>query len=292
LKKFIFRAAPHEGLKAVEPIVRRIAAPGSAAPEIRLAALFLLPLLVVLVVLLGLLVRSFPGPGDIEIVELNLGVPAHLGADRPRRGFSTTGLSLTAEAREAQATLTYQMPSLDLSGVGLDTAGLDATTQYLLPLGVDDLKRALAAYADDGSKDEKIYALNLDYVAKNMAPSEAERILNLAPANRRRIVAADFLRAKAHLLGNDALRRKLTEPKVQVTTYGRGARRAEIQSGSLLQVGRYGFVVRDVSRGGRKDARVVLYYDRVPSLLGLKTVLPDVFQRAFRFRRSSQRVVS
>ena len=46
------------------------------------------------------------------------------------------------------------------------------------------------------------------------------------------------------------------------------------------------------SRGGRKDARLVLYYDRVPSLFGLKTILPDLFQRAFRFRRSSQRVVS
>ena len=36
----------------------------------------------------------------------------------------------------------------------------------------------------------------------------------------------------------------------------------------------------------------MLYYDRVPSLLGLKTILPDFFQRAFRFRRSRQRVVS
>jgi hypothetical protein len=50
--------------------------------------------------------------------------------------------------------------------------------------------------------------------------------------------------------------------------------------------------VKDVSRGGRKDARLSLYYDRVPSLLGLKTLLPDVFQRVFRFRRSSHRIVS
>jgi hypothetical protein len=62
--------------------------------------------------------------------------------------------------------------------------------------------------------------------------------------------------------------------------------------GSTLRVGRYGFIVKDVSRGGRKDARISLYYDRVPSLLGLKTLLPDAFQRAFRFRRSSHRVVT
>ena len=39
-------------------------------------------------------------------------------------------------------------------------------------------------------------------------------------------------------------------------------------------------------------AMLSLYYDRVPSVLGLKAILPDAFQRAFRFRRSSHRVVS
>jgi hypothetical protein len=79
---------------------------------------------------------------------------------------------------------------------------------------------------------------------------------------------------------------------VQLVSYGRDAQRKELVPGSTLRVGRYGFIVRDVSRGGRKDARISLYYDRVPSLLGLKTVLPDAFQRAFRFRRSSHRVVN
>jgi hypothetical protein len=170
-------------------------------------------------------------------------------------------------------------------------SGLDDTTQYLLPLGIDDLRRTFESYADDGTKEEKIYALNLDYMAKNMTAQEAERILTLAPADRRRLPAVDFLRAKAHLLGNDALRHKLTDPKVQLTGYGKDASRKEVVPGSTVRIGRYGFVVKDISRGGRKDARIVLYYDRVPSLLWLKTILPDAFQRAFRFRRSSQRVV-
>jgi hypothetical protein len=38
--------------------------------------------------------------------------------------------------------------------------------------------------------------------------------------------------------------------------------------------------------------KVLLHYDRVPSLLGLKAVLPSRFQRAFRLRRSSQRLVT
>jgi hypothetical protein len=296
LKKFIFRAPPREGLRAVESIVKRIVAPPRAGIEVRLFTYFILPLLLFLVALLGLLVRSFPGPGDVEMVELGLGVPVHLAADGAGKGgggvLVSTGLSLVHDARDAVATLTYQMPTLDLSGVGLDTSGLDDTMQYLLPLGIDDLKRTFETYAEDGTKEEKIYALNLDYMAKNMAASEAERILALAPADRRRIEAVDFLRAKVHLLGNDALRRKLTDPKVLVTGYGKDAVRKELAPGSSVRIGRYGFVVKDISRGGRKDARITLYYDRVPSLLWLKTVLPGAFQRAFRFRRSSQRVVS
>ncbi len=104
---------------------------------------------------------------------------------------------------------------------------------------------------------------------------------------RRAASAVDFLRAKIHLLSNDPLRRKLTEPRVQLLSYGRDTQRKELVPGSTLRVGRYGFIVKDVSRGGRKDARIALYYDRVPSLLGLKTLLPDAFQRAFRFRRSA-----
>jgi hypothetical protein len=121
-----------------------------------------------------------------------------------------------------------------------------------------------------------------------MTGPEAEKLLSPA----RRPSAVDFLRAKVHLLGNDVLRRKLTEPRVQIVGYGRGGLRKEIGPGSTLRIGRYGFIVMDVTRGGRKDARITLYYDRVPSLLGLKTILPDVFQRAFRFRRSSHRVVT
>jgi hypothetical protein len=79
---------------------------------------------------------------------------------------------------------------------------------------------------------------------------------------------------------------------VQFAGYGKDAARRELAKGAALKVGRYGFLVDDIARGGRKDVRLVLYYDRVPSLFGLKTLLPDLFQRAFRFRRSRQRVVS
>ncbi len=106
------------------------------------------------------------------------------------------------------------------------------------------------------------------------------------------MAAIDFVRAKAHLATSDALRQKLLAPRLQFLTHGAKGARREVTVSDSLRIGRYRFLVREIARGGRKDARLVLYYDRVPSLFGLKTILPDMFQRLFRFRRSTQRIVS
>jgi hypothetical protein len=50
--------------------------------------------------------------------------------------------------------------------------------------------------------------------------------------------------------------------------------------------------VMEIEKGGRKDARLHLRYERVPSLLGLKTIFPGWLQRVARFRRSDRRLVS
>jgi hypothetical protein len=296
LRKFVYRVAPHEGLKKIEPVVRRIASPPRAGIELRIFGYFLLPLLLILVALLGLLVHSFPGPGDQEILELAADQPVHVAADRIHRApdgtWSTQGLSLTADARTAAATFTLQGGSLDLRGAGLDTRGLDPRDAAFLPLDLDETRRALEAATDAGTREDKIHALNLDYVARGLDPQEAERILTRPPAERARLSAVDFVRAKVHLAFDESLRRRLLAPRVQVLTYGKDAARRDLAVGTAVRVGLYGFVVRDVSRGGRKDVRLALHYDRVPSLLGLKTILPGFFQRAFRFRRSRQRVVS
>ena len=296
VKKFVYRVEPHEGLKKVEPIVRRIVAPAHAGVEAQFLSLLTLPLTLFVLLLLGILVRSFPGPGDAEIVELLSGVPAHVAADKLHRlddgGWGTTGLSLLADAKGAVATLTYQVPPLDLTGIGLDTEGLDETSRKLLPLGIDELRRALEQMADSGSKEEKIYALNLDYVAKNFDPVQAERILQTPPADRRKIPALDFLRSKARLISTSELRGKLIDPRVQMVGYGKDAERKDLLPGTLTKLGPYGFIVKEVVRGGRKDVKLVLYYDRIPSLFGLKNWVPDGLQRFVRFRRSSTRVVS
>jgi len=296
LRKFVYRVAPHEGLAKIEPVVKRIAAAPRAGVELRIFGYFVLPLLVILVTLLGLLVRSFPGPGDIEVVELALDQPTHVATDRIHRApdgtWSAQGLSLAPDPRTAAATFTLQLRVPDLTGAGLDTAGLDPRDAALLPLDIAAMRRALEAATDTGSREDKIHALNLDYAARGLAPHEAERLLVSAPAERSRIPALDFVRAKAHLALDEALYRRLVEPRVQVLSYGKEAARRELAIAESLRIGRYGFVVRELARGGRKDARLVLHYERVPSLLGLKTILPDVFQRAFRFRRSRQRIVS
>jgi hypothetical protein len=296
LKKFVFRVAPHEGLRGLEPVVRRIAAPATPVVELKLLSSLVLPLTLFLLLLLGILVRAFPGPGDVEIVELHAGVPVHLAVDRMHKvdtgGWGTTGLSLLPDSRGAAASFNYQAPPLELGGVGLDQAALDEISRRLLPLEIDELGRALDALTSSGSKEEKIYALNLDYVARNFDSAQAERILQTPPSERRALPAIEFLRAKMHLLSNPELRKRLLEPRVHLMGYGRGAERKDLLPGSRVRIAHYGFIVKDVSRGGRKDVRLVLYYDRVPSLLGLKNWLPDGLQQLVRMRRSSQRVVA
>jgi hypothetical protein len=295
LKKFVFRVAPDEGLKKVEPAVRRITAP-SRRVEAQFLSVMVLPLALFLALLLGIMVRSFPGPGDVEILELSRDAPLHVAADRLHRvdsgGWSTQGLSLVGQAKDAAATFSWQTPQVDVTGQGLQLEGADELTCRLLALDLDELRRALAEISSEGSKEDKIHALNLDYVARNFDAPEARRILSTPPSARAKIAPLEFLRAKAHLLSNDELRKALTEPRVHLTTYGREPGKQELAPGRAARVGPYTFLVKDVSRGGRKDVRLFLYYDRVPSLLGLKSWLPDAFQRAVRFRRSSQRLVS
>jgi hypothetical protein len=295
LRKFVYRVGPSEGLKKIEPVVRRIAAPPRAGIEVRLFGYFVLPLLLILLALVGQLVRSFPGPGDVEILELAADHPVHVAVDRVHRSadgsWSAQGLSLTGDARSAAATFTLQGSSLDLSGAALDTSGLDPRDRALLTLDLDELRRAIETATDAGTREEKIHALNLDYAARSLEPTEVERTLARGGSRRGKVAAIDFLRAKTHLAFNDALRRQLCEQSVHVTTYGRDARRRRLEPADSVQVGRYGFFVREIAQGGRRDVRLVLYYDRVPSLLGLKTVVPDALQRLLRMRRSRQRTV-
>jgi hypothetical protein len=296
LRRFVYKVRPEEGLAKLEPAVRRIASPSRAGVELRVFGYVLLPLLLTLALLVGLLVRSFPGPGDVEVLELGFDQPVHVAADRLHRtregSWTAQGLSLVSDPREAVASFTLKGVDVDLSGAGLDTSGLDPRDVALLPLGLDEVRRTIEGATDSGTREEKIHALNLDYMARSMGPEEAERILTRPPADRVSQPALDFVRAKAHLALDDALRERLLAPRLHLATYGRRATRRDVKRGDSVRLGRYGFTLGEVELGGRRDARLHLHYHRVPSLLGLKTVLPRRLQRAFRLRRSRQRTVS
>ena len=295
LKKFIYRVAPSEGLKKVEPVVKRIAAPSSPSVELKFGTALLIPLALFALLFVGILVRSYPGAGDTEVIELKLGQPVHLAVDRAHKletgGFATTGLALAPDARGAAASVHYQAAVMDMSGTGLSMADPDPLTVQLLPLGLDELKSTLERFSTQGSKEEKIYALNMEYIARSFDPKEAERLLTTAPADRARISAMDFLRSKVYLLTDPELRKRLTEPHVHVTFYGKDAGRKDLVPGTHLRIGPYGYTVKDIARGGRKDARLVLQYDRIPSLLGIKSWMPRPVQRVCRFRSTSERIV-
>lgn len=292
LRKFVYRVAPQEGLRRIEPVVRRIAAPPRAGIELRIFSYVILPLVLFLIALLGILVRSFPGPGDVEVVELATNQAVHVAADRAHRSTGNTwteeGLCLAADARGAAATFTLQLATLEDDPP--DAASLDARDAALLRLPLDEVRRSLEAATDSGSREEKIHALNLDYAARSLQAAEVARIV--APGARGRVPAIDLVRARVRLSLDEPLRRQLLEPRVLAVTYGRSAGRAELQPGDRLRVGRYGFLVKEIEPGGRKDARLHLLYDRVPSLFGLKSILPGWLQRGARFRRSDQRLVS
>ena len=233
LRKFVYRVRPHEGLKQIEPIVRRIAAPPRARVEVRIFSYFLLPLILILVGLLGLLVRSFPGPGDLEILELQVDQPVHVAVDRLHRSpdavWSAQGLSLVPDARTAAATFTLQGAGVDLSGHRLRHRRARPPRR-----GAAAARSRRAAGPRSRRPRTRARARRRSTRSTSTTPraacdaSEAERILARPQGERRRSGALDFVRAKARLALDDALRRRLLEPRVQVLTYGKdGTRRAD-----------------------------------------------------------------
>jgi hypothetical protein len=292
-RRFVFRLEEEEGLETIQPIVTRIATP--ATPNIELAITG--SLLIAIGMLVGVGVRSFPGAGDREVVELRTGEPVQIAVDRLRRlssdvpAWSWKGLSLVESSRGAVAMFTAQDDSVALPPAGFPLDGLDALSAELIELPLPALREKLETLSREGNKDEQIYALNLEYVAKDMEEPRVERLIGSSPAERKKLPANDFLRAKVHLLHNEKLGKKLTGACVAAKTYGLKAAEQELRPGSKIQLGRYEFRIDELTRGGRKDYRLGLSYDRVPSPLFLKRLVPPRIQRALRLRRSHERTV-
>jgi hypothetical protein len=292
-RRFVFRVEKDEGLARIQPIVSRIATPASPRVEFYIAS----ALTIALATLVGVGVRSFPGAGDREVVELRNGEPVHIAVDRLRRlssdvpAWSWKGLSLLESSKGAVAMLTAQEDSVALPPTGFGLEGLDGLSKSLIALPLPALREKLLTLAREGNKDEQIQVLNLEYVSKDMEEPRVERLIGSSPAERKKLSANDFLRAKVHLLHNEKLRKKLTGACVVSKIYGLKAQEQELRPGSRIQLGRYEFRVDELAKGGRRDFRLGLSYERVPSPLFLKRVVPAALQRALRLRRSHERVV-
>jgi hypothetical protein len=137
-----------------------------------------------------------------------------------------------------------------------------------------------------------IEALNLDYVAPDFDPAKAEKLLTATASERRKMDPMEFLRAKIHLLHNEALYDKITGPRVECMTYGAGAEKRELRVGDRFDLGRYALRMTDLAAGGRKDYRIALTYEQAPSALWLKQIVPNFIQRMLRFRRKHERMVT
>jgi len=146
------------------------------------AAIFAGSLLVIIAVLVGVGVRSFPGAGDREVIELRTEQPVYIAVDRMRRlssdvpAWSRKGLSLVESSRQAVAVLTARKESTELSPAGYSLSSLDPTAAALIELPLPALRERLAELAQNGDKDEQIYVLNLEYVAKDMEEARVERV--------------------------------------------------------------------------------------------------------------------
>ncbi|MGH9337963.1 MAG: vWA domain-containing protein, partial [Vicinamibacteria bacterium] len=146
LRRFIFRIEEDEGIEEIEPIVTRIATP--ATPKVEFAIVS--SLLVVVGILIGVGVRSFPGAGDREVIELRTGESLQVAVDRLRRlssdvpAWSWKGLSLVESSRNAVAMLTAYKDSTALPPIGFPLDGLDGTSRELIALPLPALGERLA----------------------------------------------------------------------------------------------------------------------------------------------------
>ena len=290
LRRFIFRLEEDEGLEELEPIVTRIATP-PAPIELGIAG----SLVAVVALLIGVGVRSFPGSGDREIIEFRKEESLQIGVDRLRGvssdvpAWSWKGLSLVEASIDAVVMMTVLEESTELPPDGLDLEGLDETARTLIELPLAELQERIRHLSKQGTKDEQIYGLNLEYVARDMEEAFVERLLTSSPSKRGKFEPLDFLRAKVHLLYNEKLNEKLTGPCVRCKIYGGGAPPFDLRHGGKIKLGPYEFRADQLSKGGRKDYTLGLTYEQVPS--SLKRLIPGKVQRALRLRRSHERFV-
>lgn len=266
-------------------------------PEVEISLVGSLVVLVALLVGVG--VRTFPSRGDQEILEMWRDEPVYVNVDGWRRlssdvpAWSWRGLSLLPSTEGAVASFVMHQIKRDFPPDGLSMDGLEDQAKELIGLPLPGISEWMdKSMRISSSPEDKIFASELQSAARNFDPARAERILTSKAWERKKVEVVEFLHAKLHLLYNDTLYARLAEPMVFCSTYGAKGEKRSLSVGSPIILGRYTFTVEELTPGQRKDFRLVLSYERVPSPLWLKRVIPGFIQKAIRFRLTHQRLVT
>ena len=291
LKKFIYKMPENAGTQEFKKVFRKIVHEDKPHFEYGLIGLLALALVAFVVVS----IRSFPAPGDREIIDLVEGVPVLIGADTRGLGaisnFSPArpkgGLQQVADTAHAIASLSYQRRNFDFTSRGLLGASkLDAISKRLLDMDIQVLSAKLNEMEKRGTDEEIIAATDLKYYCSNFDHEKVKHILQAREMERMDIQAADFLKAKVYVSMAPDLLEELTEHRVFLTIPNRNIIRSQLNPGQTYDLGRYRIKIASVSKDSKYCARVMVEYLRVPSTLGLKNLIPPAAQRWLRLRRT------
>lgn len=289
-KQFIYPLPPQSTMKDVRKVIRTIRHEG--VPRIEWVLLGLLILAVLTFVVMA--VRSFPAPGDQEIIQLVEGVSVLIGADirdssviaHDGHARRKSGLQQVTATAHAIASISFQRRNFDFTARGLQgMTKLDPVSRQLLDVDVQKLSKKLDEMEKSGSDEEIIAATDLKYYCSNLDAEKVKVILQAREMARMDIQAADFLKAKVYVALAPDMLEELTEHKVFLTIPSRNLIRAEVKAGQEYQLGKYRVRIVSAVKDSKFSARVVLEYISMPSTLGLKKTMPRALQAILRLRR-------
>ena len=294
LSHTICRLEPERDQAQVSAIVAHIGNPAMA----RLNQALVAGLALVVIVVIGVGVRSFPASGDREVLEMWKDLPYHIAIDRWRRlptgvpSWSWRGCSLIESSKDAVATFALIEGKKDFPPNGLNLDRLGPVGRELIRLPIPALHERLEALKRSDDEKQMKFAIELDDRGRRFNPDHAKKLLTTPPPKRRKLDGGEFLMAKVHLLHNQTLYSLLSEAQVKCNIYGTDGISMVLTVGRTLSLGPYSLRVEELAPGCRKHFRMTLTYTEAPSHLWLKLIIPNIVQKLLRFRRKQERAVA
>lgn len=293
LRQFLYIVPSNAPMAELVKITRRIVTESNPRLEWALFLLIVIPILVLTVLSL----RSFPAPGDTEILKLEEGVPIYLGTGNqdplvlanPDHVRRKVGLQHVLDSNYAQASFVYLKTPIDFSPKDLPgLSQLDPIYRSLLEEDIRRIPERLQHMENSSSDDEVIAATNLHYYCSDLDPERIRSILLARGTSRKSISCEDFLKAKIYVALAPDMLQELTEYKVLVSVPAMQLMRAEASPGMTLKIGRLTMTLADIQTDAQFGASLVLEYRRMPTFMGIKLWMPHPIQRVLRLRGTTR----